>query len=141
VNLEKVKSIATGISSEHVDLGVAAGVIPESPADAYRLGYQQGLAATQATGDSLCWFCRHPRQKPALDDQIKQLAALHYERTIIFHWAPQEFEALRQFLEEGDVLAAILTGRPYYGTVQIIRNRKMIDIPRKTLQERTRDED
>jgi hypothetical protein len=139
MDLQKIKNIAAELSSARVDLGIAAGVIPQAPADAYRVGYQQGVAAaTQATADAACWFCRHPRQKPSLDDQVRQLASMHYDRSALFHFPPSEFQALRELLEDGDVLAAVVTGAIFYGAVRVIRNGQAIDIPRKELQSRPR---
>lgn len=124
---------------DDIDLAITAGLILESPAEAYLLGQQHGrneaaAAAARPRSDG-CWKCNAPAEPPSLDDQVRALAELHYQKCQIFHWAPSEFQALRGMLLPGDVLCGPAFGTLMYETVRILRNGKMIDILRRQLIE------
>jgi hypothetical protein len=150
--LEKAKTMAAELPESasaapageiEVALAIDAGVIPESPAAAYRLGIEHGRKGALADPTSgNCWACGKPAAMPDHAAQVRDLAAMHYRCSGPWHWAPSEFEALRQILEaegEGAFLDAIISRRPFYGTVRVVKaNRLVIDVPRRTLVERAK---
>jgi hypothetical protein len=86
---------------------------------------------------SRCWACGQPTTPPTLHDQIRELAELHYQQGLIFHWSPEEFVALESMLLPGDVLLSLLAPRrPTYSTVRVIRASATFDITRRQIQAR-----
>jgi hypothetical protein len=67
---------------------VAQEVVSRSSANANvdeGLALESGGPDPQEEKDGRCWKCGASGEPPPLDDQIKMLAQLHYERPFIFH--------------------------------------------------------
>jgi hypothetical protein len=146
--LEEAKLLAAKVAdapgdADDVQLRIDAGIIPESPAAAYRLGVEHGRIEAPAPEAASCWACGRPRVVPDHGTQVRELAEMHYLNTSPWHWSPAEFEVLREVLDEhgpNAYLDALISRRPGYGTARIItENRMVVDVPRGTLLKRAKE--
>jgi hypothetical protein len=97
----------------------------------------------QHSASDACWACGEPREMPDHAWQVRDLAEQHYLHTAVWHWAPAEFEELREILDAhgpAAYLGAIISRRPMYGSARIITaDRKVIEISRRTLIARAKE--
>jgi hypothetical protein len=134
------------MQDEEIQAAIDAGVIPADAVQAYRLGLEHGCkAAAGDSHDGACWSCGKPRSMPSHEEQTRDLAAQHYLHSAPWHWSPMEFQVLRELLDAegpGAYLDAIVSRRPFYGSVRIVKpDRTVIDILRRDLLRRVKEKE
>jgi hypothetical protein len=132
-------------SIEMLNLGVAGGAIPDTPAEAYRAGFLAGQNAQPAASRAdLCWNCGKNPQAPLHAEQVTRLRQIHYARTPIFHWPAEEFERLVEILDEMGGGAHLDGIRPFgaifYSSVRVVRgDGSVVDLSRDDLRNHGKD--